>query len=125
MHGGNGGGGGGNGLLPDEFASDQYEKTPDVVGAGFCQPYRGSVCSQFIGNASIYVTSHRSQQIMEEKLSSVFTVVATSHDVSPACHRFAIPSLCFSAFPLCDEDAREPKARKVRRHYTTNDMQST
>lgn len=80
---------------------------------GFCEPYRGSVCSQFIGNASIYVLSPYSQDQVEAKLSAAFTVVATSHDVSPQCHRFAIPSLCFGAFPLCDEYSHDPRPRKV------------
>ncbi|KAI1280314.1 Tyrosine-protein kinase transmembrane receptor ROR2 [Halotydeus destructor] len=102
--------------LPSDTSSDIVGHSDDLdFGSGFCQPYRGSVCSQFIGNASIFVQSSRSQDIMEEKLSSAFTVVATSHDISPACHRFAIPSLCFAAFPLCDEDAKEPRPRKVCR----------
>ena len=103
-------------------SSDSSESYSDNSGknrnnenelTGFCEPYRGSVCSQFIGNASIYVLNPYSQDQVEAKLSAAFTVVATSHDVSPQCHRFAIPSLCFGAFPLCDEYSHDPRPRKV------------
>ena len=80
---------------------------------GICQPYHGTVCSQFIKNMSIFLEPGVSQDTIERKIQEAFTVVATSPDVSAQCHRFAIPSLCFAAFPLCDESSLEPKPRKV------------
>lgn len=98
--------------IPSSNGNNRNEITEELTG--FCEPYRGSVCSQFIGNSSIYVQSPYSQDQVESKLAAAFTVVATSHDVSPQCHRFAIPSLCFGAFPLCDEYSHDPRPRKVR-----------
>lgn len=80
---------------------------------GTCEPYRGNACEQFIKNMSIFVDSRVGQDAIESKIRDAFTVVASSQDVSPQCHRFAIPSLCLSAFPPCDDMASEAKARKV------------
>lgn len=52
---------------------------------------------------------------MEEKLTAAFTVIATSQDVSEECHKYAIRSLCFFAFPLCDLDSPYPVPRQVCR----------
>jgi hypothetical protein len=86
---------------------------PMETGEGFCQVYRGVTCSQFIQNRTIFVRSMTSQGYMEEKLAAAFTVIATSQDVSLQCHRYAISSLCFFAFPLCDDDLLEPTPRQV------------
>ncbi|KFM72830.1 Tyrosine-protein kinase transmembrane receptor ROR1, partial [Stegodyphus mimosarum] len=83
--------------------------------AGFCHLYRGVTCVQFIGNRTVYVKSSLSLSHMEEKLTAAFTVIATSHDVSEECHKYAIPSLCFFAFPLCDTDSPYPMPRQVCR----------
>nr|XP_042903811.1 inactive tyrosine-protein kinase transmembrane receptor ROR1 isoform X1 [Parasteatoda tepidariorum] len=82
---------------------------------GFCQLYRGVTCVQYIGNRSVYVKPPLTLSLMEEKLTAAFTVVATSHDVSDECHKYAIPSLCFFAFPLCDTDSPYPIPRQVCR----------
>ncbi|CAG2162204.1 unnamed protein product, partial [Oppiella nova] len=91
------------------------DEKPMESGEGFCQVYRGVTCSQFIQNRTIYVRSMTSQGFMEEKLAKAFTVIATSHDVSLQCHRYAISSLCFFAFPLCEDNAAEPTPRQVCR----------
>lgn len=88
---------------------------PMETGEGFCQVYRGVTCSQFIQNRTIFVRSVTSQGFMEEKLAAAFTVIATSHDVSLQCHRYAISSLCHFAFPLCDDNLLEPTPRQVCR----------
>ena len=80
---------------------------------GVCEPYRGSACEQYIKNMTIYVESRQGQEAIERKIASAFTVVESSQDVSPQCHRFAIPSLCLSAFPPCDDMVGEAKPRKV------------
>lgn len=85
----------------------------DDESNGFCEAYRGTVCSQYIGNQSIYVESLDSQDLMEQKIGDVFIVIKTSQDISPQCHRFAIPSLCYSSFPPCDHTSRPVRPRKV------------
>lgn len=54
---------------------------------------------------------------MEQKLTAAFSVVALSEDVSLQCNRYAISSLCYYVFPLCEEDlvSIRPIPRKVCR----------
>src|SRR5699024_3886300 len=83
-------------------------------GSGFCQPYRGVACSQFLQNRSIYVRNEYWQRMMEQKLTAAFSVIATSQDVSLQCIRYAISSRCFCVVPLCDDWSLTPPAsRKV------------
>jgi hypothetical protein len=94
----------------------------DSENFGICEPYRGNACEQFIKNMSIFVDSRVGQDAIESKIREAFTVVASSQDVSPQCHRFAIPSLCLSAFPPCDDMASEAKARKVSYEMLCGDI---
>ena len=80
----------------------------------YCEAYRGSVCSQHLKNASIYVTSRSDQSYLELQLNNVLKHVETWSEISPQCHRFAMPLLCFTAFSLCDEYSSEVIPRKVR-----------
>ena len=48
-------------------------------------------------------------------LSAAFTVIATSSDLSDRCGEFAIQSLCYYAFPLCDEGSLRAKPRQICR----------
>ncbi|KAH9517899.1 Inactive tyrosine-protein kinase transmembrane receptor ror1 [Dermatophagoides farinae] len=84
-------------------------------GPGMCQPYRGSACSQFLQNRTIYVRNEYWQQIMDNKLLAAFNVIVHSPDVSLQCHRYAISSLCFHVFSLCDDTFPHPHPRKVCR----------
>ena len=93
------------------IASGQPKESEDSFGT--CEPYRGTACEQYIKNMSIFVDSRSGQDVIESKIRDAFTVVASSQDVSPQCHRFAIPSLCLSAFPPCDDAASEARPRKV------------
>lgn len=73
--------------------------------------YRGSACADHLVNQTVYIRPGLSVEIFEQKLAGVFTVVRSSHDVSPECLKFAIPSLCMFAFPLCDKTVHTHKPR--------------
>ncbi|XP_025080891.1 inactive tyrosine-protein kinase transmembrane receptor ROR1-like isoform X2 [Pomacea canaliculata] len=93
-------------LLP---GSDEKEDKAE----GFCQTYRGSTCSKFVGNMSIYVQSKFTQGMNEEKFIAAFAVIASSNHLSSRCQEYGIPSLCFHAFPLCDDSGDKPKPRRI------------
>ena len=86
---------------------------PTFAINGYCESYKGSVCSQYIKNSTIYVTGRHEQSYLESQLTNVLKHVATWRDISPQCHRFAMPLLCFTAFSLCDEYSSESFPRKV------------
>nr|CAD7457492.1 unnamed protein product [Timema tahoe] len=71
---------------------------------GVCQLYRGKTCQMFVGNKTVYIPPTLTQRMLEEKLTAAFTVIAHSTDVSKSCEAFAMPSLCYSTFPLCRTD---------------------
>lgn len=89
---------------------------PPVQKGGSCQVYQGVTCGQYLGNRSVFVRPPPdSLAAMEAKVAAAFTVIATSHDMSPQCHKYAIPSLCFFVFPPCDPRDGEPVPRTVCR----------
>ncbi|CAB4065423.1 ROR1 [Lepeophtheirus salmonis] len=66
---------------------------PDESG-GSCQPYLGSVCSQYVGNEYVFVGSQLSQDYVEKKLQAAFLAISTSPDLSDSCSKWAIPAIC-------------------------------
>ncbi|KAL8575332.1 hypothetical protein ACOMHN_003166 [Nucella lapillus] len=105
--------GGFNGKYDSRLLPGSEEK--EEKGEGFCQIYRGSTCSKFVGNMSIYVESKYTQGLSEEKLIAAFAVIASSHHLSQRCQEFGIPSLCFHAFPLCDDSGDKVRPRQICR----------
>ncbi|XP_064607266.1 inactive tyrosine-protein kinase transmembrane receptor ROR1-like isoform X2 [Liolophura sinensis] len=85
-------------------------RTPGYNSAGFCQPYRGATCSKFVGNKSIFVTSRTMQNSNEQRFIAAFTIMSK---LSKSCHEYAIPSLCYHAFPLCDDQGEQQRPRKI------------
>ncbi|XP_046335927.1 inactive tyrosine-protein kinase transmembrane receptor ROR1-like isoform X3 [Haliotis rufescens] len=101
-----------NGKYNSEFLPGKEEKEEDQ-GSGFCQIYRGSTCSKFVGNMSIYVTSKLTQSRKEEKLIAGFAVIGSSSHLSSKCQEYAIRSLCFHSLPLCDTNTNNPRPRQI------------
>jgi len=79
-----------------------------------CQIYRGQRCLELIGNKSVYIPAGVSQQIIESKLTQAFLVVSQSKDLSQSCEKYALPSLCYTAFPICRDDHTRPPRRICR-----------
>ncbi|KAH9413899.1 Inactive tyrosine-protein kinase transmembrane receptor ror1 [Dermatophagoides pteronyssinus] len=101
--------------IPNIDSKDPTSLLLDNNGPGMCQQYRGQACSQFLQNRTIYVRNEFWQQIMDNKLLAAFNVIVHSPDVSLQCHRYAISSLCFHVFSLCDDQFSYPYPRKVCR----------
>ncbi|XP_014668164.1 PREDICTED: inactive tyrosine-protein kinase transmembrane receptor ROR1-like [Priapulus caudatus] len=100
------------GALTTAGTADASEMDGDE-GEAFCQKYRGSACARFVGNKSIYVTSKYSMFVTDDKMSSALALMAMASELSESCRQFAIPSLCYHAFPLCDESSSQPRPLKI------------
>ena len=91
--------------MPDaDPHSHHHHHSLSDFGSGICQKYQGTACSQFLNNRSIYVRNEHYQSVMEQKILQAFTVIVTSPDISVQCNRYAISSLCYYVFPLCDDE---------------------
>ncbi|KAG5876171.1 hypothetical protein JTB14_015726 [Gonioctena quinquepunctata] len=104
---------------PIEFDLDSSGKLTDSMpviynsSEPFCQLYKGQKCRKYMSNEYVFVQPPHTQKDIEDKLDAAFLVISQSNDISPTCYKFAQPSVCFSAFPLC----RDPKQINV---YQTN-----
>lgn len=65
----------------------------------------------------ISLCSHLSHLILITSVfilsSAAFAVIASSNHLSSRCQEYGIPSLCFHAFPLCDDSGDKPKPRRI------------
>lgn len=97
--------------LSEEFPSLNPTIVENFDDKGFCEPYKGSICSGIItSNYSVYSTSANQQDLIEERLRTIIPLLASNkHSLSKRCSTFAIPSLCLFAFPLCDKQTKQPK----------------
>ncbi|XP_047530033.1 tyrosine-protein kinase transmembrane receptor Ror [Vanessa atalanta] len=66
-----------------------------------CQEYVGNVCSSHLKGHFVYIPYGTSQAALENKLMKAFQVTKYSNDISSNCERYALPSLCYSTFPIC------------------------
>ncbi|XP_072393003.1 tyrosine-protein kinase transmembrane receptor Ror-like isoform X2 [Diabrotica undecimpunctata] len=92
---------------PIEFDLDSNgkftENIPKIYNSSqpLCQLYTGHKCRRQLSGKFVFVQPPYSQKDIEDKLEAAFLVISQSNDISPICNKFAEPSVCFSAFPLC------------------------
>ena len=46
-------------------------------------------------------------------ITAAVGVIAHSNDLSARCQKYAIPSICHYAFPLCDDTSKIPRPRQI------------
>ncbi|KAJ8950729.1 hypothetical protein NQ318_011220 [Aromia moschata] len=105
---------------PIEFDLDSTGKLMENVpiynhSEPFCQIYRGQRCKDYLADKYVFVQPPHTQKDIEDKLYAAFLVISQSNDISASCNKFAQPSICFSAFPLC----KDPKQINM---YQTNHL---
>ncbi|GIY38615.1 inactive tyrosine-protein kinase transmembrane receptor ROR1 [Caerostris extrusa] len=100
--------------LPKNDVS-RYCRSSNRGDLGFCQHYRGVACSQLIGNRTVYVKASMTLNQMEEKLAAILTIMATGKEMSPECHKYAVPFFCYVMFSPCDDTIPYPVPRHVPR----------
>ncbi|XP_046670353.1 tyrosine-protein kinase transmembrane receptor Ror-like isoform X1 [Homalodisca vitripennis] len=105
---------GGLGPVFSNAPSQPETKLASLEPEPVCQLYRGQRCSQFVGNKSVYIQPGVTQAIIETKLNAAFVVISQSNDLSQGCEKYALPSLCYTAYPVCREDASLPPRRICR-----------
>jgi hypothetical protein len=76
---------------------------------GACEPYVGTVCSKFVGHDYVFIVSGMSQNSIEQKLQSAFSVISSSQYLGAACSNYAIPAICVSSFPPCNKATEKPR----------------
>ncbi len=98
--------------LTDNMIKKLEKNNPSLVPNeqnGYCQQYHGTVCAEYIGSNYIYISEGLSHEYIERKLQGVFTAIAASQQMSPECEEFALPSICLSTFPICDQKTQKPR----------------
>ncbi|KAL0277017.1 UNVERIFIED_CONTAM: hypothetical protein PYX00_004446 [Menopon gallinae] len=86
----------------------------DIGSEAVCELYRGKRCQKYLGNKTVYIPADILQSQLEEKVNRAFTVIENSRDLSKACEKYAQPSLCYSVFPVCNENPSNPPHRICR-----------
>ena len=102
----------GSSKLSNDMLKRLEQGNPSLVpneASGFCQPYYGSVCAQYIGASHIYISEGLSQEHIEKKLAGVLPVIRASPDMTSECAKYALPSICLSTFAICDQAKQKPR----------------
>ncbi|ALC39199.1 Ror, partial [Drosophila busckii] len=69
--------------------------------SGICQLYNGTICQEYLSNAHVFISPNITMNILEERLKAAYGVIRESKDMNSNCRKYALPSLCFSALPVC------------------------
>lgn len=106
--------------LKNEGVTRAAPMIPDVI----CQLYQGQACAKYLMGQYVYIPHTTSQIILEKKLSAAYKVVNFSNDISSNCEGYALPSLCFSTFPICrnPEETNQLFLERVRNGLVSTDV---
>ncbi|XP_032595238.1 tyrosine-protein kinase transmembrane receptor Ror isoform X1 [Drosophila grimshawi] len=78
-----------------------YENNGFHQSSGICQLYTGTICQDFLKNAHVFIDPNVTINDLEERLKAAYGVIKESKDMNSNCRKYALPSLCFSALPIC------------------------
>ena len=81
---------------------------------GRCQPYRGTICKEFLDNRNIFVEVQNVESNIEKKLKIAIKNIENFPDLSPKCQPFVLPLMCHHLFPFCESNS-QPKPSYICR----------
>ncbi|OQV11775.1 Tyrosine-protein kinase transmembrane receptor ROR2 [Hypsibius exemplaris] len=97
------------------LAASSAVKAPDFSKPGVCQPYKGTACAKFLHNATVFTSGQQTINEIEEGLMAAFSMVPKHTELSSQCTEYAVPSLCYHMFPVCDGDSAKKRPRQMCR----------
>ncbi|CAG9578784.1 unnamed protein product [Danaus chrysippus] len=89
------------GMTVQKTSDGHHNETVNQKLEPICQEYIGQVCSSHLKGHFVYIPYDTSQAALEDKLMKAFQVTKYSNDISSHCEQYALPSLCYSTFPIC------------------------
>lgn len=101
--------------IDDSMSGAVAIRAPDVTSPGTCQIYKGTACAKFLRNATVYIGSSQTQAHIEESLMAAFASIPRHTELSTQCTEYAVPSLCYHMFPVCDEGSTKKRPRELCR----------
>ncbi|XP_071851463.1 inactive tyrosine-protein kinase transmembrane receptor ROR1-like isoform X3 [Apostichopus japonicus] len=90
-------------LNPDPISRESFSDYQLSSPSPQCERYHGTLCRDYFEDSNVYVDGERDQDTIESELEESVSRIQTMDNVSPACLRNIIPSICLTAFPLCQE----------------------
>ncbi|GBP31635.1 Tyrosine-protein kinase transmembrane receptor Ror [Eumeta japonica] len=81
--------------------AESFSTATPIVLDNICQEYVGNVCATYLKAKFVYIPYDTTQAKLEDKLYKAIQVTKYSKDISSHCHGYALPSLCYSTFPMC------------------------
>ncbi|CAH0549358.1 unnamed protein product [Brassicogethes aeneus] len=80
----------------------------------FCQQYKGKTCQYYLEDQYVYIEPPYTQSEIEENIHKAFITIKQSNDITSGCNKFAFPSMCYSAFPICNNPGEINKYQSSR-----------
>ncbi|XP_064626718.1 muscle, skeletal receptor tyrosine protein kinase-like isoform X2 [Lineus longissimus] len=102
---------------PQPSEKPATQKPDSKKPVGFCAPYNGSMCQQYIGNRSVFFNSSydNPEQVHESIVKGLWEEMLSTFDM--ACRGPAEKMLCHYAFPDCDITRGNPVPAPICREH--------